>query len=452
MDRSIILFICSLAGLKISGVVTAWLMHRGHKNEVTKLTLLYLVLGIIAFIAQGMAGDHPARACFVVSLWIPAVFIMAKLSDLLFATNLPRYAYLKFTIGSQIIAALLWPITENFYLCAAITSWPVAFSILHMVWRIYISPQKKPVEAMLLIVGQFICAIHVLDYPFLRLNTEYQAVGFSVAYFIEAIQLLGLIATVAAHIRVTYTSKLEREIKIASQELQESESMKTNLIRILCHDVTNGLMVLQQSIKRMKINEKDEASSKSLANGLSALSSQLQLLENVRTAVAVSSGKTHLQIKSTDLKEAVKESLANLTPALTHKKISVLLTFCDEAVFVDVDRTLLVHSIVGNILSNAIKFSSVSGEVHVKVDSPNRLVIKDNGVGMDTTKLKHIFEANSPTNSLGTLGETGSGFGLVIVHNLLKQMNATLEVDSNASSTNGSATGTTFSIFFKSSE
>lgn len=102
--------------------------------------------------------------------------------------------------------------------------------------------------------------------------------------------------------------------------------------------------------------------------------------------------------------------------------------------------------IVGNLISNAIKFTPKEGQVVVslelkKGDSGNKLYIrvKDSGVGIDEDQLKMIQKGESESTD-GTSGERGYGFGLSLVKHLIDNLKGELTIDSEVGK------GTTFEV------
>lgn len=99
------------------------------------------------------------------------------------------------------------------------------------------------------------------------------------------------------------------------------------------------------------------------------------------------------------------------------------------------------HSIVSNLMSNAVKFTPSGGSVTVKLSrhgSKVGLSIADTGVGISANDLPHIFDlfyqGDTGSASLGT------GIGLALVKQMTEAMNGNIEVESQQGN------GTTFCL------
>ena len=108
----------------------------------------------------------------------------------------------------------------------------------------------------------------------------------------------------------------------------------------------------------------------------------------------------------------------------------------------DYDR---LTQVVLNILSNAIKFCNTEkGKVKVLLEKQgNKLIclkINDNGKGIKLENQQLIFDKFTQLSSRESGKPTGSGLGLFICKEILKQHNGEIAVESNAKK------GTTFTV------
>jgi two-component system sensor histidine kinase/response regulator len=113
------------------------------------------------------------------------------------------------------------------------------------------------------------------------------------------------------------------------------------------------------------------------------------------------------------------------------EKISII---CDEK---------SIEVIFRNLLANAIKFTPNGGKISFSSEDHAQKIfiqLKDSGIGMSKEVQEKIFENHEFYKSNGTNKEKGSGFGLVIIKDLIQKNSAELKVDSI------SEEGTTFTV------
>lgn len=95
-----------------------------------------------------------------------------------------------------------------------------------------------------------------------------------------------------------------------------------------------------------------------------------------------------------------------------------------------------ILQILGNLVSNSLKFTPSQGEVKVKMDleilgleKVLNFEVLDSGTGMTSEKIQEIM-AMEGKSTIGTFGETGFGFGLNLVLHLVQGLKGKVEIKS----------------------
>jgi signal transduction histidine kinase len=105
-------------------------------------------------------------------------------------------------------------------------------------------------------------------------------------------------------------------------------------------------------------------------------------------------------------------------------------------------------NIVGNLISNAIKFSSKKDLISVHIDYKGsgrdqyQITVADQGTGMTEKQIKDIQAFENHTSTEGTNNEQGFGIGLTEALRTLDNHGGTFNIDSSEDE------GTTFTVFF----
>ena len=142
----------------------------------------------------------------------------------------------------------------------------------------------------------------------------------------------------------------------------------------------------------------------------------------------------------------LKEKLLKLyTPQAINKKVTFAVnTNADTQTIPFLKNKLL--QIVGNLVSNAIKFTPAGGHVttHLSLDTSHgshtlQIKVEDSGVGITEEKIQQILEGRGESTN-GTGGEQGYGFGLALVKHLIDSLKGQLQIVSQTGS------GTTFTV------
>lgn len=219
-------------------------------------------------------------------------------------------------------------------------------------------------------------------------------------------------------------------------KLEEKHSDIENLLRVLLHDVANTLSVMTASLflaRRRRQNEPERSGFQDLdlERMERATENISNLLCQVRTLKSAKDGKSSLAMEKHCLVSLVKEGCDRARLSASDKGIRLKLDSHPETIPVMLEKAIFVDIVFMNLMSNAIKFSPMNGEIEISVHSSCThavVEIRDYGVGMPKRILKNLFRVDVATTRTGTNGEKGTGYGMPLVHEYLKMMNGNLEV------------------------
>jgi CheY-like chemotaxis protein len=155
----------------------------------------------------------------------------------------------------------------------------------------------------------------------------------------------------------------------------------------------------------------------------------------------VMTGKILLDPRPVDLAEIVERTIATFTSAGKVQRHRVVVA--TSPVWIDADAIRL-EQIVGNLLSNALKYTPPEGTIRVTVGPEGReavLRVEDNGTGIPAHLLPHIFELFAQGERALDRSQGGLGIGLTLVERL-----ATLHGGSVEASSAGLGHGSRFTV------
>lgn len=146
--------------------------------------------------------------------------------------------------------------------------------------------------------------------------------------------------------------------------------------------------------------------------------------------------------------DIVRTLIQEQTPIARSKGIDIQILGMDETCRVMADHESL-RTIVGNLLSNAIRYSKPHGEVTLETKADGdwvELAIHDRGIGIPAEDLDRIFERFYTVDKARTKDVGGTGLGLAIVKHLTAAMGGTIRVESQL------GIGSTFRLRLKNGE
>jgi signal transduction histidine kinase len=265
---------------------------------------------------------------------------------------------------------------------------------------------------------------------------------------------------------------------VLDTEPKEITPEKTEMLKIIANEIVNRLKALKAiEALRNKLHEAKE-SQRRIAHdirgpiggiiGLARLISEQgdeNTLDEVLEFISLiqKSGDSILElateILSTDTpkKETkpgadefnqlmLKEKLEKLyAPQAINKRINFTVNTNPETAVVPFSKNKLLQ-IIGNLISNSMKFTQAGGNVTVKLSLRVRefknelhITVEDTGVGMNQDKVNQLL-AGQGKSTEGTSGEQGYGFGLALVKHLIDSLKGNMYIISKPGG------GTTFEI------
>jgi signal transduction histidine kinase len=234
------------------------------------------------------------------------------------------------------------------------------------------------------------------------------------------------------------------------QEIEKKKEGIQNLICVITHDISNSLMVVTGRSNSLRNTLIEDAQLNSIRKISNAAKNINDIVNNVKNLYANELGKTQLLLTEVNLIDILGLLNDNFSDILETKKIKLSIQYENEQCLIISNADLLLHQILGNLLSNSIKFSMEESEISIKVKknkSSVSIVIKDSGIGMPKDLVGKIFEISANTSRSGTAGERGTGFGLPIVKSYVEMLQGNIRVES-ISKDESSNHGTTFYLEF----
>ena len=231
------------------------------------------------------------------------------------------------------------------------------------------------------------------------------------------------------------------ELENLNHELKALNLSKDKFLSVISHDLRNPLAALLASSVRLNEDPEnlDPRQLKKLAQIIHRTSHRLldQLNELVDWAKKQSQ-KTNFNPEKISLFEGISDSLELLKPSASQKKIK-LENKTPKNLHVKAD-SLMLRSIVQNLVTNAIKYTPEGGAVIINAELDGQMAcvfVEDSGVGM-SNEIKEKLFSRVNTSLSGTNNEVGSGLGLLLVNDFVAQHGGTVDVESAAGE------GTTF--------
>ncbi|MCU0482722.1 MAG: HAMP domain-containing histidine kinase [Chloroflexi bacterium] len=166
------------------------------------------------------------------------------------------------------------------------------------------------------------------------------------------------------------------------------------------------------------------------------------LAQNLLELSRLETGLLALDLRPDDLRVCVESAVEQAGAQADRRGIALSLQLPPNPVRIRHDPQR-IGQVMANLIGNALKFTPRGGTVSVEV-RPGRagasILVRDTGVGIDTTELPHIFERFYRGSQASEARGSGSGLGLAIVKSIVDMHAGRVTVESRLGS------GTTFTV------
>ncbi|MEO5652220.1 MAG: ATP-binding protein, partial [Marmoricola sp.] len=163
-------------------------------------------------------------------------------------------------------------------------------------------------------------------------------------------------------------------------------------------------------------------------------SSRLRVLvEDLLLVAAADSAEPTVGLVPLDLRQVIEASQETLAELARHREdLQLRYDLPSTVVTVRGDAPSL-ERLIENLCSNAIKFTPEEGSVTVRLVQENAgasLFVIDTGIGIDEAARSQLFKRFFRAPEANSRAIPGSGLGLSVVQEILRQHGGTIEIDS----------------------
>ncbi|MEM9304120.1 MAG: hybrid sensor histidine kinase/response regulator, partial [Pseudomonadota bacterium] len=242
---------------------------------------------------------------------------------------------------------------------------------------------------------------------------------------------------------IAYFSTIIRDLTdIVSMmdSLKQADVRKDEFIAMLAHELRNPLQAIQVALDLVESTGTDH-----LERATGIIGHQLgqlrRLVDDLMDVSRITRGKIALKRRLTDLNALVKEQFLD-TDRFVDGEHTLLVEALEAPAWINADPAR-VEQIIGNLLTNACRYSDAGTEVRLVLtadDSEVRLNVIDQGVGLSQTDIDEIFE---PFVQKAGMQHSGLGLGLTLIRKLML-----LHGGSVAAFSDGHGKGSRFEVRF----
>jgi signal transduction histidine kinase len=240
---------------------------------------------------------------------------------------------------------------------------------------------------------------------------------------------------------IQYREKLEK----AYQELKKLDEAKSEFLSIASHQLRTPLSAIKGYISMLlegSYGVLPEKAQKSIGNVYQSNERLIKLVNDILNVSRIEAGRIEMNFQKISLEEIINSVINELSQGAQRKNIILKLekpTKPLSQITADPDK---IRNIILNIIDNAIRYTD-QGEVAVKVQIKNKVIIKikDTGLGMTRKEIIKLFKSFSRGSAGNRSYTEGSGLGLYIAKRFVEMHHGKISAESE-----GLGKGSTFTI------
>lgn len=228
------------------------------------------------------------------------------------------------------------------------------------------------------------------------------------------------------------------ELKRTRDELRRIIAQKNELMSAVAHDLKNPVSAIRFSA--LMLREEGLRSPDPRAELVDSIhescESLLKFIQERLERSAREARLNQLRVEPVDIGRLIKQVIRQNVQAAHAKGQSIRSNDkLDDLPLVRADFHALTQ-VLGNLVSNAIKFSPPDSEIALEVSVDDgatdrlRVTVSDRGPGLTAEDCKNLFKPYHRLSARPTGGESSTGLGLSIAHDLVVAMEGTIECKS----------------------
>jgi len=230
------------------------------------------------------------------------------------------------------------------------------------------------------------------------------------------------------------------QILAANEDLRKENDFKNKLFSLVSHDVKSPIIGINSMLQVLAMADIPEKKRKEMEGELiQKTNNTLGLIENILFWTRNQMKGLNIEFSELELKKLVVGIIDNHSLEFEKKNIQTEVTI-EESMKANSDSNI-VHLVVRNLITNAIKFTPSGGRITIFAEHNQERVVlsvQDTGVGIPEDARDKILKSNEQYTTKGIRHEKGHGLGLGLCLNFSEKIGGRLWFESEVGK------GTTF--------
>lgn len=229
---------------------------------------------------------------------------------------------------------------------------------------------------------------------------------------------------------------LSREIEHVKQEAEQAMKVKSEFVSNVTHELRTPVNGVLGNVKELLDVVTDADTLKTLRLIERCCGDMNKIINNILDFSKLEAGKFTLEPRRFNFRNMLDYVKAQHTAKITEKGLRFFMTVSPQIPEHVIGDELRIVQILNNLLSNALKFTTV-GKISLEVVRTARVkdkielffIVKDTGIGIDKSDKDKLFQSFSQLDASISRKYGGTGLGLNICKQLVELMGGKIEAE-----------------------
>jgi len=220
----------------------------------------------------------------------------------------------------------------------------------------------------------------------------------------------------------TLQSEIAERTRV-EQALKAADRHKDEFLAMLAHELRNPLAPILNAVQLIR---KKPLTDPQLLWSRDVIERQLghltRLVDDLLDVSRITRGKINLSRETVEVADMVARAVETVQPLIAERGHHLHLSVAPQSIRVFGDPLRLTQA-VGNVLSNAAKYTENGGQISLtarQVDDTVEIRVQDTGIGIPSDMQPVIFDMFTQLNVPAGRAQSGLGIGLALVRKLLE--------------------------------
>jgi signal transduction histidine kinase len=222
------------------------------------------------------------------------------------------------------------------------------------------------------------------------------------------------------------------QVRDLLRQREDAERRREEFLAMLAHELRNPLAPIRTGLQVLRLSDCKDTTARAHSIIERQVGNLSRLVDDLLDVSRITRGKILLRKERICVFDMLKQAADGHAALTAEKGLTVVLTAPDESLSVEADPTRL-EQMVGNVLTNAIKFTPSRGTIELAVTREGSSVairVRDSGIGIPPHMLAQIFDLFAQTDRPLDRAQGGLGIGLTVVRSLAELHGGSVDANS----------------------